>query len=449
MIDATPGVEYFHVSTDEVYYAGICSKCPDEYTVENRSRIWVDYVNRVNRWMQARNRKVLCWVEYPLLVDDISLLPSGLIDAITVPGRDKKWINAEIDAGIHQIAYTSMQGSEFLFPNLFPTEYRGRQIQGRLPNARATVSTLRQNGVENLVGTFCASWDDSGLHDEVFWLGWAAVTQYGWTHGQPTIEQTVADFFDVYYGPGNADITDLYRLLEEGARYYESLWDRKVSVERTTGYGNSRGKGIGAERQDLFLKLPELPDASTLNVGGLFRERYTSKIESAKNLAPRIDVLAQKLTSKMTDGPRNRYNLEVLLSIAHLERFTLQTVLELARAEDHLLSASRLAQSDPVAATHQLMEAYDTAGQILEAQEWMWRNLISVWEKSRFPRNRSVGDRQFIWVMDDVKDHFADRRKGLEYMLAPFERMDLPGWRARLLERIREYAERNGLPVED
>ncbi len=87
MIDATPGVEYFHVSTDEVYYAGICEKCPDEYNVVNRSQLWVDYVNRVYHWMQERNRKVMCWVEYPLLVEDMGKLPAGLIDAITVPTR--------------------------------------------------------------------------------------------------------------------------------------------------------------------------------------------------------------------------------------------------------------------------------------------------------------------------------------------------------------------------
>ena len=40
MIDATPGVDYFFVSTDEVYYAGICGKCKLEYNDKNRRNYW-------------------------------------------------------------------------------------------------------------------------------------------------------------------------------------------------------------------------------------------------------------------------------------------------------------------------------------------------------------------------------------------------------------------------
>ena len=63
-----------------------------------------------------------------------------------------------------------------------------------MEGARETVVALKEQGAENLIGTFCASWDDAGLHDEVFWLGWTAVTQYGWTDTRPSAEQTVADF---------------------------------------------------------------------------------------------------------------------------------------------------------------------------------------------------------------------------------------------------------------
>ena len=58
MIDATPGVEYFFASTDEVYYAGICDKCSLAYNDENRSQAWVDYLKRVNSWMSnGRDRR--------------------------------------------------------------------------------------------------------------------------------------------------------------------------------------------------------------------------------------------------------------------------------------------------------------------------------------------------------------------------------------------------------
>ena len=47
-------------------------------------------------------------------------------------------------------------------------------------------------------------------------------------------------------------------------------------------------------------------------------------------------------------------------------------------------------------------------------------------------------------ILDDLKDHFADRRPGLEYMLAPYERMALEDWNARLAEFTRDYAKVRG-----
>ena len=145
---------------------------------------------------------------------------------------------------------------------------------------------------------------------------------------------------------------------------------------------------------------------------------------------------------------RNRYNLEVLLSIAELQRFTQQAVLGLARTEGYLVQAGELAASDPSGAVRQMVEAYNLVEGILSAQETMWNDLTAVWEKSRFPRNRTVEGREFVWVMDDVKDHFADRRRGLDYMLAPFQRMEIPAWHDELLDRIKSFAQANGVAVD-
>ena len=46
LIAATKGVNYFFVSTDEVYYAGIDPRCGKPYTPENRSLLWVEFVQR-------------------------------------------------------------------------------------------------------------------------------------------------------------------------------------------------------------------------------------------------------------------------------------------------------------------------------------------------------------------------------------------------------------------
>ncbi len=446
MIDATPGVDYFFASTDEVYYAGICGKCADEYNDENRSQIWVNYLKRVNKWMSERGRRVLAWVEYPLLPKDIYQIPGDVIDGIMGPHKTKEWINNENKAGIEQLSYSSIQGAEFLFPNYFPTTYRGRQIAGRLSNTYRDVSARKADGA-NLIGTFAAAWDDSGLHNETFWLGWATVTQYGWTNNSPSLHQNIADFMDVFYGYDSPEMAEAYILLEEGARYHEALWDREKSTERVTRrYGNSHGKGIGGESADLLLHPPALPSVKDLSIEPSFRKAYGQKIEEASVMLKKNELLLLQLMRNMTKVRYNRYNVEVLLSIALLERYTMNTVLNMAKAEDYLLEASKT-KDDYAKAVNLLVEAYKLSGKIMRDQEVMWANFTATWEKSRLKKNQRQGGKEYYHVFDDVKDHTADRRVGLEYMLAPFERTGIDEWRKQLSLVIKEFAGLHNIPV--
>ena len=129
MIEATPGVEYFHVSTDEVYYAGICGKCEREYNEQNRSQAWIDFTLKAHEFLASRGRTMLAWVEYPVLPEHILQLPPDLIDGVM--GDDRDFIDMEKTVGIRQLAYSSTQGGELLFPNHLPTTYRGRYTRGR------------------------------------------------------------------------------------------------------------------------------------------------------------------------------------------------------------------------------------------------------------------------------------------------------------------------------
>lgn len=446
MIDATPGVDYFLVSTDEIYYAGICGKCKDEYNDENRSQIWADYLNRVNQWMNQRGRRVLAWVEYPLLPKDIPQLPDNVIDGIMNENKELEWIINENKTGIKQLSYNSMQGSECLFPNYFPTTYRGRQIDGRLSDTYGAVANLQSRGAD-LIGTFAAAWGDAGLHNETFWLGWATVTQYGWTKSSPKLQQSNADFMDLFYGFDSPDMIQAYVLLEEGARFYEALWDRAPSKERVKGYGNSYGKGIGGNMVDLLLQMPPLPSEKDLNLDPTFRNKYEQKIEEAALLLKKNDILISQLMRDLTRVNYNRYNLEVFLAIAFLERYTMETVLNLAKVEDYLVAASKN-DIDAEEAVNLMTDAYKLSGEIIKDQDEMWSDLKTTWYKSRLIKNQSVGGKDFLHEYDDVKDHLADRRKGLEYMLAPFERMEIEEWRQQMKNIIIHFARLHNIPIE-
>lgn len=454
MIDATPGVEYFHVSTDEVYYAGICDKCKREYNEVNRSLAWVEYVNKVHEWMTKRDRKVICWVEYPLIDEHIKMLPEGLIDGITTPGRSQSWVMAEKKAGIRQLVYSSQQGSEYLFPNVFDTDYRGRSIDGRVEEPVNAVKFSFDRGLVPY-GTFAAAWDDAGLNDETFWLGWAAVTQYGWSPQGPSAEQTVADFMDTFYGPGNQDMVDNYKLLQKGARFFEASFDQRPETELKEAYGNPYGPGRNTTRIKRTLDPPQLPFAWDMYmvVQPTFSRTYGGLIEEARSLKPELDQLIQNLNGKLQIGNRQKYNVEVFISIAELERHWVEEILALERVENQLVAAEKasmnindfISVNHAEAATAQLMAAYGTVSGILAERKAVFQRLTEVWEKGRFEKGRSVDGRKFVHILDDLKDHFADRRAGLDYMLVPMENLGLEQWNKDLARFIKRYAESHGI----
>lgn len=444
MIDATPGMDYLYISTDELYYPGICDKCKNQYNDVNRSQTWVDFVNRAFQFLSTRNRQALAYVMPPLLIKDIVQLPSGLITPIR-DVEETEWINNLKETGIKQIAYSPMQGNEFLFPNYFRTQFRGEKLQGRLIDAYNTIPKTLENKAE-LMGTFAAAWDDAGLHNETFWLGWATVTQYGWSIGKPGLDQSTADFMDAFYGYDSPNMVEAYKLLQEGARFYEDLWDRVPSKERDPGYGSSRGKGFGVDRFDQTLELPPLPTSGDINISPEFNDKYASKIKEASRLIQSSDKLIGQLQHNLSKVSRNRYNLEILLSIAYLERFTINTVLNLSKLE-LLLEQASAARSNFKRVVNNLVEAHKLVDEIKDEEKAMWSKFTEVWETGRLPKGQSVDGKDFAHMFDDVKDHFAARRLGLEYMIAPFERMKLEKWQKQLETIINNYAKAKNVPI--
>lgn len=438
MIDATPGVNYFLVSTDEIYFAGICNECDKEYNEINRSQAWVDYAKRMNKWMLDHGRRMISWIEFPLLPEDIYKLPSEMIDGVV----NIDWIKELNRAGIQQLIYNSIQGEEYLFPNYFRVRHKESEQNGNLQ--RIPLSSVKALDMgANLIGSFTAAWDDSGLHNELFWLGWVSGIQYSWSVGTPSIEQNIADFMDIFYGYDSPDMVEMYRLLQDGANFYQGLWDRVISKERGPGYGDWYGKGLGTERFDQTLGTLPIPD---INSDYTFRNKYASKIKDAELLIRDNDKLINLLMHNLSHVSRNHYNLEVMLSIASLEQYTINTLLNLAKIEDYLADASRTGY-DYNMALSLMVNAYNLAGEILKGEEKEKMNIKKTWEKSRFEKCRSVDGREFMHVLDDLKDHFADRRLDIDYMLAPFERMEIEKWQTKLMAAMKDFADKHSLTI--
>ena len=445
VIKATQGVDSLFVSTDEVYYAGNCTKCTRPYNPENRSLAWVEFVQKAHDFLKQRGRQMFAWVEYPFMAQHTELLPPDLIDGVL--GNDPEEIKREKQHGLRHLAYTSIQGGDLLFPSYFLHDNDRYIAKGRLTSAYEEISVRARPAKP--IGVFGAAWDDCGLHNETFWLGWSTVAQNGWAPGLASAEQTTAEFMNVFYGPRVYQMVDVYQAMQNQARFFERSWDRVVSRVRDPGYGNSYGKGIGTIRRDYTLPKPALPNLPGLDYTPIYNGgKYGKLVDNARNAAIENDLLTHRIQENIGRADRNRYNLEVLLSLAELTGHQSRLILGMRSIEDRLQAARDAAEkASQKQALGQLVAAYGLAREIVAGRKDVFANLKRTWEKSRYPKGQEVNGRKFVHVLDDVKDHWADRRADLSYMIAPEESIGLEKWMGELGTTIQEYARVHHLPV--
>ena len=425
VIKATRGIDYFFVSTDEIYYAGIGGKCKEPYNPVNRSLKWAEFARKAHDFLAARGRRMLAWVEYPLLAEHVKLLPPDIIDGVI---GEADYLPTENALGMRQLGYTSMQGDEKLFPNHLPLGTDGEAGPGRLQITFENLSNGRfRQG--RPIGVYGAAWDDSGLHSETFWLGCSAVVQWGWSRGAPAPEQHATEFMRLYYGPRVTGMVEVYRMMQRQARAWEKTWDRVRSRVRGLAYADWSGlKGTGdAIRWDLTLTPPPLPSA-TLQFQPAFASRYAKYLAEARERKVENSRLLHALYENLALADRNRYNLEVFLSLAKFMGHHWRLLEGLAAAERSLVEAQANVQKDPKEALARLTGAYDIVTQLQKDGERAFFELTAVFEKSRFPKGQSVAGRQFVHIMDDTKDHWADRTPDLGYMMAPERSIGLDRW---------------------
>ena len=443
VIKATKGVKYFFVSTDEVYYAGIEGTCRP-YNEENRSLIWAEFVQKAHAHLAKHGRRMLIWAEYPLLPKHMEMIPADVIDGVVgnpgyVPIQKKK--------GMRQLAYVSMQGGELLFPSHLGMETERGYTPGHLEGAMQSI-TFGRHWQLNPIGTFGAAWGDSGLHNETFWLGWSAVAQYGWNPGAAPVDQHVAEFMQLYYGPRAEGMAGIYEAMQRQARSYERTWDRQVSKMRGPGYGNSYGKGVGTARSDSMLLPPPLPAMPDLKFTPVIMEKYAGFVEIARARQPENARLVMELQTNLGKADRNRYNLEVYLSLARFMGHHWRLLAGMAEAERSLGAAQEAAaKKEPRRAVGMMVAAYNNIERLRAEGEKTFAELTAVWEKSRFPKGQTVNGRKFVHVLDDTKDHFADRTPDLSYLQAAERAIGLDKWTKSFYGVIQDYAKANNVPV--
>ena len=454
LIEANKGVEYIYFSTDEPYYVGLadnpqCRETGRARELGSNGKLLAEFITKVSDPLRARGRKVVFMGEFPLEPGDIESLPSYLINTIVNGPKFDPLYKAR---GIRQMLHSSTQGEEDLFTSyhILPNERRlhqpTRQEKPRIQDAVEMIShhTARQQA--DVMGVINAGWADAGLHPEVFWLGYAAITAAGWNPMSIPQEMTES-YYRAFYGPGAVKMERLYQLMSYQAQFWADSWERVDSTARKPIFGYSRRINIPRQAaKDFAIELPETPAPVTLGYAYPWSWANRRRLELAAQFRREYEELSALLDENRQKVELNRYNLEVFHSIAGLYKENLDFLESLKRIDERFTAAyeaSRDGQKQQALAA--MDQALDEARELRKKRNLALRSAEQTWYKTWQPRVLSANGRQFFHQLDDVKDHEPDRTVDLSYLVYRQLLLPFDDWYENVRAARNSYASKHGL----
>lgn len=457
LMDANKGVKYFHLSTDEAWFIGKaengqCQEAERAKQLGSPSRLWAEFTQKAAGYLRDHGRQVIFWGEEPLQADDIPLLPSGLINGEVYSSAYNKAFRSH---GIPQMIYTNSLPDDPMFPAysvLAPTE----QVHPRTAEERATtafneISYTSARAEADIIGAGVYAWGDLGPHPETYWLGYAVGASAAWHPGSPDPHELAHSFYRLFYGQGAHEMDRIYQLMSTQAQFWASSWDSEPSERLPLIFGYSYGIGPFVPHIST-LPLPPVPAADFLRREDGWTQKNARRLELAWKSLGQNDELENLLYTNLPSVERNRYNLEVFLSIAKLCRQNLLMIKalhaingDLERAQDE---AGKLHYAEAAAA---LDQALDRAKEIRDERNQTLHDLTATWYKTWFPRVREANGRHLARApqnfVDTAPGDAARRRQtGMGYLFEREFALPFGEWVKQVLDARNAYAAAHKLP---
>jgi hexosaminidase len=463
LMEANQGGKYILLSTDEAYYVG---KTDNEKkaaeTLGGNGKLLTDFITRIGNKLHEKERTVIFWGEYPLTFSDIEALPSHLVNG----EYNDSWASELKQHGIRQLIYTSTQGVEPLFPNYYflpdnkslaedYTMIRSDDEQqqpdasgGRVDELLKTIYTSIADEKSDFIGVIVAAWGDAGLHTETFWLGYATGNAAAWNL-KPLNSSELSDrFFASFYGPGALKMKRIYQLLSTQAEFWNDSWDWESSTLRTPILGNSKGIfDKPRPARDQTLPMLPIPSGRYLSIEKDWCAENSDRLRSAEKILKENDELVDLLYQNLKVVDNQKYNLEVMLSIARLCRQNLEMLLDLREMDKLLKLASDVASEYPAKAILQIDQALDKVETIHQQRDECLKSLTAVWYQDWYPRVDKANGRTYLDQVDDIKDHLPLRTTDMSYLIYREIHYPLGKWAEEVLNARNQFAKKNHLPA--
>jgi hexosaminidase len=433
-IEATPGVKYFHIGGDEVYYMGLCQRCKKKKEEIGNLGLYLTWLNRVHDFMKEHGRTILFWDDMPLKEAGIywytynkadekfdSVWTNGIVNLDKIinkfpqDGIFNRW-NYELGNEKGNLAALDWYKKNN-FKVLVATSIIGNWPL--IPDYKWTPENIKSyvtiGAGKDAFGELCTAWgDDAGNHSEVFWMGFLASGEYAWNSDNPcTLDQYWGKYIRRFFGPNTTGLDSAFHNLSERVVFWNTAL-MKEGQKNWVGY-----KLISLP--DLQINPPE--EGWTKQLQPILDKARIEKIKCSEA----IEILEQNM-SRVTS---NAYNLEVFLSMGNLMKAHCDLVLsigEIAHYCDKAKDAQEKAQKDEVVAClNKMATIADAAWKDYTAS---YDSLKNVWEISRYPKGEKG------YMMDPQTDYLTGLTADLSYLILAEQKLDLPGYAKKLKQMV-------------
>lgn len=420
-MDATKGSQYIHIGSDETYELGLCEQCSKKAAEIGKKGLYHLFADKAAKYVLSKGRKPMLWESSAGLLEAYNgkkQLPNKgfvLTEEMGEVGASKAQKAKEL--GYKIFFYDPNPGIEPLFLPFFYREDDARnKLSGSLERSYDSLKKAAASGVFD--GMIRTSWDDAGLHNQMWMLHFLTAAEFSWNGNAPGLEEFKETFFRNYYGEAAVDMEELFHLLNEAGYYYWDTFERKVWHFGDVGKTN----------------LPDLPRGDIAEFDPYWNNQHKEMIARSAQQKEKMKRVLAIIEANKKSGVKHLYDFELFESIARLVFHTSQTYLDLSQLETAIRTAQDQTFLNRDSAYACLQKAQRLIENNLKDRETVFNHLVAVWEKTRLPKGFSTADKKYFFQQDRAR-HFANRRPDMTYFVCDEEQLDLEGY----LEKLKAF----------
>ena len=426
-IKATPGSKYIHIGSDETYELGQGPQCSQKAKEIGEKGLYQLFINKAAKYLQGKGREVMAW-EAPMSwtqgsspAKDITPV-KGLVmtESYNYETPGYKYVKEARKEGYKVFAYDpNPQVVPLMVPYMFERrEGTDGRSAGALERSYRFISSAAVSG--DYDGMINTSWDDDGLHNQMWMMSFINSAEYSWSGSKPTLDEFKTSYFKNYYGDAAMNMEELFYLLNEGAFYYS--W----TFERNVWHWGDIGK----------THLPDMPRGDALEYDPYWNREYSDKIKESKDELTKMSRALQIIENNKDENVKHPYDFELFRTDAELIRHTCLTYIDLSNLEHAITKAHQERFVDYQASIDALVKAQHIIENSLERRKKVYNDLVSTWEKTRLPKGMSTDDKTYFFQQDRAR-HFANRRPDMSYLIYDEQLLDMEGY----LKKLKEYTD--------